>query len=211
MNRVLHIQASPRPADESWSARAAHAFLDAYARHHPDDRITTLELFRATLPAFDQDAAGGKYKLMHGQPLAAAEEQAWDLVREQIARFLAADKLVFSVPMWNFSIPYRLKQYLDILVQPGFTVHFDPQEGYRGLVTGRPALLVLARGSTYAPETPTAAFDFQLPYLKALLGFIGITQLHTVVVEPTLAGGRAAAEAALAKARTELAALAADF
>ena len=85
--------------------------------------------------------------------------KVWKGVERVIEAFKSADKYVFSVPMWNFGIPWRLKQYIDILVQPGSTFRYD-EEGYRGLVTGKRAFLAYARGGEYgAPEAaaPEAA------------------------------------------------------
>ena len=60
--------------------------------------------------------------------------------------FKSADKYLVSLPMWNFSIPYKLKQYIDLLVHRGLTFSFTPEGGYKGLVTGKPLVAVYARG-----------------------------------------------------------------
>jgi len=88
--------------------------------------------------------------------------------------------------MWNFSIPYRLKQYIDIIVQPGFTFTFDADKGYSGLVKGKPLQLLLASGGEYPDGTPMAAFDFQKPYLEMIFRFIGFTDIRSLRVEGTL-------------------------
>ena len=107
--------------------------------------------------------------------------------------------------MWNFNIPYRLKQYIDILVQPTYTFSFSPDEGYKGLVTGKPLFIAYSRGGEYPVGTEGEAFDFQTKYLQLVLGFIGFTDILTVVVEPTLQGGPDLAKerraAAIAQAR----------
>jgi FMN-dependent NADH-azoreductase len=87
------------------------------------------------------------------------------------------------------------------------TFSYTPQEGYKGLVTGRPAVLVLARGGGYAPGSASESYDMQKPYLELILRFIGFTDIRTVIVEPTLAGEEAAAKA-LAAAGTQAAELA---
>jgi FMN-dependent NADH-azoreductase len=93
-----------------------------------------------------------------------------------------------------------LKKYIDILVQPGLTFTYSPAEGYKGLVTGKPALLVLARGGAYGPGTGAESLDLQKPYLETILRFIGFTEIDTILVEPTLMGGREAAAEKLAAA-----------
>jgi FMN-dependent NADH-azoreductase len=107
--------------------------------------------------------------------------------------------------MWNFGIPYRLKQYLDIIIQPTYTFSFSPQEGYKGLVTGKPVFIAYSRGGAYASGSGGEAFDLQTKYLELALGFIGLKDIRTVIVEPTLMGGpevaKAKREDAIAKAR----------
>jgi FMN-dependent NADH-azoreductase len=89
--------------------------------------------------------------------------------------------------MWNFGIPYRLKQYLDIIVQPGYTFSFSPQEGYKGLVLGKPVFVAYSRGGAYPKGSAEEAFDLQTKYFQLALGFIGFTDIRTLIVEPTLA------------------------
>jgi len=188
MPKLLHIQASPMN-DRSFSARAARAFLDAYRRAHPADTVETLDIWTGDVPAFDAAAASGKYKVMRGLPHAEAEARAWSRVVETLSHFKSFDKYLVSAPMWNFGIPYRLKQYLDVIVQPGLTFSFDPKTGYSGLVTDRPIQLILARGGAYPHGSGAAAMDHQRPYLELIFGFIGFTDIRTLVVEPTLAPG----------------------
>jgi FMN-dependent NADH-azoreductase len=185
MAKLLHVQASPM-GDRSFSARAAWAFVDAYAAAHGGDMIETIDLWKTDLPHFDFTAASGKYKILRGMEHSREEAQAWEAVTRLIDHLKSADKLVVSAGMWNFSIPYRLKQYLDIIVQPGLTFSFDPERGYSGLVTGKPLQLILASGGEYPVGTPAAGYDFQKPYLEMIFGFIGFTDIHTLRVEGTL-------------------------
>jgi FMN-dependent NADH-azoreductase len=88
--------------------------------------------------------------------------------------------------MWNFSVPYRLKQYIDVIVQPSLTVAFSPEKGYTGLVTGKPLMLILARGGAYQSGNPLETFDFQESYLRCIFGFIGFTDIRTVYIQGTM-------------------------
>lgn len=175
--------------ERSYSSAVADAFVEAYKKANPKDQIEVLDLFSANLPAFDLMAASGKYKIMHQKERSPEEKQAWEKVVAVIDQFKNADKYVLAVPMWNFSIPYRLKQYIDILVQPGQTFTVDSNGNYKGLVTGKPVYVAYARGGEYAEGTPAAAFDMQKKYLELILGFIGLTDIRSVIVEPTLAKG----------------------
>jgi FMN-dependent NADH-azoreductase len=185
MAKLLHIQASPM-GDLSFSARAARVFVDAYSASHVADTIELLDLWRIELPHFDFTAASGKYKIMRGLPHSGEEARAWEEVTRLIDHLKSADKVLVSTGMWNFSLPYRLKQYLDIIIQPSFTFSFDPDKGYSGLVTGKPLQLILASGGEYPAGTPAAGFDFQKPYLEMIFGFIGFTDIRTLRIEGTL-------------------------
>ena len=186
MAMLLHIKASVR-GDESYSSRVGEAFVKSYMESHPGDTADTLDLSASdAIPEFGAPAAAGKYRILHGEPHAQEEANAWRAVEAAIDRFKGADKLVISCPMWNFGIPYRLKQFFDVVLQPGYTFAFSPEEGYSGLLTGTRAMLILARGGEYAPGSETASFDLQKPYLELVLG---ITDVDCIVVEPTLQGG----------------------
>lgn len=185
MARILYLQASPM-GDRAYSIRAARVFLEAYLAANPHDVIEELDLWRSNLPAFDSIAASGKYKVMRGLDHSEEEAGAWREVVRTIDQLKAADKVVLSTGMWNFSIPYRLKQYIDIVVQPGLTFSFDPAKGYSGLVTGKALQLILASGGEYPAGTPMAGYDFQRPYLEMIFGFMGFTDIRTIRVEGTL-------------------------
>ena len=107
-------------------------------------------------------------------------------MEDVIGQFNGADKYLFSLPMWNFGIPYKLKHYIDVIVQPGYTFSFSPEEGYKGLVTDKPIAVIYARGGAYGPGTGAESYDQQKAYLEHILGFIGFKDFQTLLVEPTL-------------------------
>jgi FMN-dependent NADH-azoreductase len=188
MSTLLYIQASPR-APRSHSIIVADAFIEAYKLTHSEDEIVTLNVFDASIPNFDGLAVQAKYTILHGQSHSGEEQQVWKNIEEVIEQFTSADKYVLAVPMWNFSIPYRLKQYIDLLVQPGYTFDYSEEEGYEGLVVGKPMLAVYARGGEYPPHSEAEAFDLQKKYVELIFGFIGFENIRSVVVEPTLQAG----------------------
>ncbi len=193
MSKLLYIQASPR-AQRSHSIAVADAFIEAYKRKHSDDKIVILNVFDASIPNFDGLAVQAKYTILHGKSHSKEELQAWKEVEKVIEQFTSADKYVLAVPMWNFSIPYRLKQYIDLIVQPGYTFSYSADKGYEGLVVGKPLLAVYARGGEYATGSETEAFDLQTRYIELIFGFMGFKDIRSVVVEPTLQGGPDVAE-----------------
>ncbi len=193
MSHLLYIKASPR-SDRSYAISVADAFIEAYERSHPDDQVTSLDVFYDDLPAFDFEAVSAKYKIMQGKPRDEHDSKVWARIADVIKDFKAADKYVVAAPMWNFSIPYRLKQYLDVLVQPGLTFAVKPDGSYEGLVKGRPLLLVCAQGGSYPPGTPGEAYDFQRRYLELIFRFIGFENIQSIVVDATMMGPEPAAK-----------------
>lgn len=191
MTRVLYIEASPRGAD-SFSSRVAGAFLDSYREAHPDHQVEHLPLFDIELPAFGSEGAGQKMaqigSLMQGGSGIAATGE-WAGVTAEIERLQRADKVLLSSPMWNFSIPYRLKHWIDLVCQPGLTFYVNARGEYVGLIEGRPLQLVLASGSPYAPRFPKpedgTKADFQRAYLEHIGRFLGFTDIRVIKIEPT--------------------------
>ena len=205
MSKLLHIQASPR-GDRSASTTVAKEFLAVYKTKHPDDTIETLDLWKADLPAFEGDRLNAKYAVLSGGTFTDAQKNGWDSLVKITDHFKSADKFLFSVPMWNFGIPYKLKHYVDLLAQPGLTFSFSPDKGYTGLVAGKPAVGIYASGGVYGPGSGMEAYDFQSKYLKVVLGFIGITDLKEVFV-----GGTAMNKDAVEIGRKTAAEFAANF
>ena len=188
MSILLYIQASPR-GQRSHSVAVADAFVETYEQKHPDDQVDILNVFDKSIPNFDGLTVQAKYTILHGKSHSNEEQQVWKDVEKTIEQFTSADKFVLAVPMWNFSIPYRLKQYIDILVQPGYTFSYSPETGYQGLVSGKPILIVFARGGEYPPGSDVEGLDLQKKYLELIFGFIGFTDIRSVLIEPTLQGG----------------------
>ena len=166
----------------------AREFLKVYSEAHPQDEITTLDLWAGQLPEFNGEVINAKYRILHGQSHTAQEAEAWRDVQQVFAQFNSADKYLFSLPMWNFGIPYKLKHFIDVITQPTLAFSFSPADGYQGLVTGKPAAVIYARGGEYSSGPEAAAFDYQKPYFDMWLRFIGFTEIKSILIEPTLAG-----------------------
>lgn len=208
MAKLLYIEASPR-GKRSASVTVAQRFLDVYRAKNPGDTIETLNLWHAGLPEFDGPTIDAKYAVLHGTQPTAEEAHAWKAVIKVADHFKSADKYVFSLPMWNFGIPYKLKHYLDVLLQPGLTFSFTPGVGYKGLVAGKPAVVIYSRGGAYGPGTGAESYDSQSPYVRQALGFIGFTGLKEIFVEPT--GSEKGKEEAIAASTAKATALAESF
>jgi FMN-dependent NADH-azoreductase len=189
MATLLYVEASPRK-DRSASIEVSRAFLEAYRSANPHDEIETLDIWAADLPSFNGEALAAKYAGLNGTPLTTEQKTVWDDIRRLAAPFLAADKLLFAVPLWNFGIPYRLKQLIDLISQKDILFSAD-RNGYQGLLKARKAMVVYARGLDYlstASATPAATYDFQKPYMEMWLRFIGVAEISDIIVEKTLFG-----------------------
>ena len=184
MTTLLYIEVSPRK-ERSYSIKVGNAFLKAYQAANPDHRVDWLDLWKESLPPFDGDMINAKYAVLHGQDPTDGERAAWGEIETIFKRFNDADKYVFSVPMWNFGIPYILKHYIDVINQPGLTFSFSPDAGYAGLVSG-PVAILYSSGGAYHDGSGAEAMDHQKPYFEAWLAFIGITDIKRVIVAPTL-------------------------
>lgn len=186
MTRLLHISASPRGA-ASESLALADAYL-AVASERPDVEIDHWDLWDGSVPGFGPEAAAAKMAVFAGLQPGGTQAVVWDRVVAAFRRLDSADAYLLSVPMWNGGIPYVLKQLIDVVSQPGMIFGFDPQLGYRGLLTGgRKAVLILT-SAVYGPGRPgTFGVDFQRPYLEWWLDWAGIEDVTTIEFRPNLA------------------------
>jgi FMN-dependent NADH-azoreductase len=206
MTKLLYIKASPRP--ESRSVAVADAYLAALKARAPGLSVDVMALWDETLPEFDGDRANAKLAVITGQPHNAIQKTKWDGVIAIVERFKAADIYLFAVPMWNGGIPYRLKQYIDIVHQPGHLWGLDPATGYFGLLQNKKAVLAYT-SEAYGPTAPSPAFgtDHHSTYLRDWLNQAGVTDIAEIRYQPTLLDPDS--EAAFARAKTQAAALAA--
>ena len=185
MTKLLYIEVSPRK-ERSHSIAVAEAFLDAYSAANPDHEIDKMDLWDAELPELNMAMIDAKYRLLAGDELDEREANAWRIVEATFNRVNSADKIVISTPMWNFNVPYKLKHLIDIIIQPDLAFAVV-EGGYEGLVKGKPAMVIVARGGAYPPGSEFYDVDFQKRYLDFLLSFIGFDDIRSLVVEPTLA------------------------
>ena len=205
MTRLLHISASPRGA-KSESLALAETFLSTYQDINPNVEIETWNLWD-DLPEFGPAAAAAKMAVFAGADLDSAEAVAWRDVIATFERFDAADLYLFSVPMWNASVPYKLKQFIDVVSQPGMVFGFDPVDGYTGLLRDKKAAVVYT-SAIYGPgRGPSFGADFQAPFFTGWLNWAGIDDVAEIRFHPTLTGdaaelGRIAREAARDIAKT---------
>jgi FMN-dependent NADH-azoreductase len=151
-------------------------------------------------------ALGAKAKMTvfgGGTPV-GAEGRVWAQARAAFDRFAAADRVLFSVPMWNGGIPYVLKQFIDVVSQPGWIFGVDSATGYQHLLADRGTrVAVVYTSAVWGPALgPEFGRDFQSTYFEDWLRWTGLTDVSEIRFHPTLTGDRAAEDAAaLARAR----------
>jgi FMN-dependent NADH-azoreductase len=184
MAKLIYIESSPRKS-RSHSINVSKAFLETYAKKNPNDSVEKIDLWSEVLPTFSNDVLNAKYSIMHGSDPSADEKIAWGEIESLFRQFNSADKYLFSVPMWNFGLPYVLKHYIDVITQPGLAWSFTPETSYTGLVEGKVAV-IYATGGEYTVGSQTEAFDLQKPAFENWLGFIGLTNISPITIAPTL-------------------------
>lgn len=192
MTTLLVINTSPQGSN-SLSRRLTERFVRSWTAHNPDGAITYRELGNQPIPHVDEDWISAAFT--PSELRTPAGQQALELSDELVAELQHADSVVIGCPMHNLSIPSTLKAYIDHTVRIGITtslVPAKPHSPYEGLLLGKKAYLMLARGGYgYNPGGCYAHMNFQDTYLKEVLGMIGISDVTTVCLEYTTIGGEA--------------------
>ena len=193
MANVLVIQSSPRGSD-SFTRKLVAAIVTELGEKNQSSTVTVRDLALNPLPHLEEVhiAAFRAPPETHGP----AHKDVLMRSDKIIAEVKAADVIVIGVPMYNFSIPSVLKSWIDHLARAGQTFRYT-EKGPEGLVKGKKVYLALASGGIYS-EGPYKAFDFADSYMRAILGFIGVTDVTTFRVEGVAVPAKQ--EAALQKA-----------
>ena len=144
-----------------------------------------MDLWRERLPEFSGPIVAAKYARLAAQAFNDAQRESFAEAERIALRFALADRVLISTPMWNFGIPYKLKQWFDLVIQPGLTFRFDPARGYLPLLKDRPTLVILASGSDFATGMNRGRIDMATPYLREALRFIGVSNVSFVPIGPT--------------------------
>ena len=183
--RLLHISASPR-ARQSESLALAATFVEAYSESHEGVVVDHWDLWDGTLPQFGPDAAAAKMAVFAGRQPEDGPAEAWAQAAAAFERFAGYHRLLFSVPMWNAGVPYILKQFIDVVSQPGMVFGFDPVNGYTGLLRGRKAAVIYT-SAVYGPDRgPAFGADFQRPFFDDWLRWAGIEDITEITFRPDL-------------------------
>lgn len=184
MAQVLYITANPKSIESSVGHRVGQAFLKAYRETHANDDIEEMNVYEEDFPILDGDILSAWEKIRGGIPFSEmchVEKQKINELNQFIDRVASADKYVFVSPMWNWSIPPRLKAFIDSIVVVGKTFHYT-ENGPVGHLIGKKAIHIQVSGGIYSQE-PFTKMDHSHPYLKQVLNIIGIQNVDVLYVE----------------------------
>ncbi len=175
--KLLQIDSSARTS--SVTRRLTTKFAEEWRKNHPDGDVTQRDLSATALPLITDDWIATQ---LEDSKLTSAQRAYLSTSDELIEELAAADTVVIGVPMYNFSIPSSLKAWIDQIVRIGKTVGYGPN-GPQGLLARKKVVVITSRGSAYEKGTAREAFDFQEPYLRHILGFIGLTHVRFIYAE----------------------------
>ena len=198
--KLLHIIASPR-GEKSRTLGISNEFLKALKAENPNLIIEDLDLFKTSLPEVFGYTIDAKYALMSGGILEEKIKTSWEEVSRYSTEFLSYDAYLISCPMWNFTIPYKLKHYIDVIMQAGILFSFTAN-GVEGLALNKKMFCITSRGSDYSESSPMHQLDFQEPYLRSIFGLAGIRDISFINSQP-LDFAPGITQASLEKAKEE--------
>lgn len=192
--KLLQIDSSARAS--SVTRRLTAKFAEEWRMNHADGEVIQRDLSATAFPLITDDWNATQ---IEESKLTPSQRSYLSTSDELIEELKAADTVVIGAPMYNFSIPSLLKAWIDQIVRIGKTVGYGPN-GPQGLLTRKRVVIITSRGGAYGKGTPREALDFQEPYLRHILGFIGLTDVTFVHAE-NQAGKEAAAFFAAAAER----------
>ena len=194
--KLLRIDSSARK--NSISRQLTAEFVQSWRKQHPDGQVVERDLATTHLPHITDEWV----QAVHSDPASHTTEQKLVLATSDalVEELRQADEIVIGAPMYNFAIPAPLKAWIDQVVRAGKTVLFHAS-GPKGLLQGKKVYVITSRGGAFRPGTPTERFDYQEPYLRHILAFIGLTDVTFIHAENQKPGpqGATARTAAIAQ------------
>jgi FMN-dependent NADH-azoreductase len=209
MPNLLHISVSPRGKD-SISRRLGDAAVEAWKAKNPRGRVIERDLAKTPLTFVDVDWIAGAFSPPEYHT--EKHKKALALSNELVSEVLEADEIVLATPMYNFAVPAVLKAWIDHVVRAGETFRYTASGTPEGLLAGqnKKVLVIIASGGSYPEGSPMAALNYEIPYLRFILAYMGITDVRFVHAGGTagVMQGRVSPEQFLAPYRNEIAAIA---
>ncbi|MDB5272808.1 MAG: azoR [Chitinophagaceae bacterium] len=179
MKKVLHIISSPQ-GEASVTKKLGNSIIEKIKAKYPDSILKERNLTTTLFPHLEEVQIGSWFTPAENHT--PEHVQAIKISEEAIAEMQEADIYVIGAPFYNFAIPSTLKAYLDHIVRPGITFRYDENGQPEGFLKNKKAYVAIASSGVYS-EGKFQSFDFVSPYLKFLLGFIGITDVTFIRAE----------------------------
>jgi FMN-dependent NADH-azoreductase len=176
MPTLLHLDASPR-GDYSISRQLSAAAVAAWKDKHPGGKVIVRDLTKTKMTFVDLDWIMGAFS--PPDQVTDDHKNALAISDTLIAELLEADEIVMGTPMYNFTVPAVVKAWIDHVVRAGKTFNYG-SSGPEGLAKGRKMLVAVASGGSYDKASGMEAYNYETPYLRQILGFIGLTDLTFV-------------------------------
>ncbi|HWY06172.1 MAG TPA: FMN-dependent NADH-azoreductase [Candidatus Acidoferrales bacterium] len=181
MATLLKIDSSPM-GENSISRKLTAQFAASWRKAHPGGEVISRDLTKTELPPVNGMWVGAAHTREDSH--SPEQREALAISDTLIAELQKADEYVFGVPMHNFSIPSTLKLWIDQVARAGKTFSYGA-DGAKGLLTGKKATLLIASGGVYEHGTAMESLNFVTPYLRAVFGFLGVTDVTIIAAEGT--------------------------
>ena len=211
MAKLLYIDSSLGKARSESILEVSKTFLESYQETHPNDQLESLNIWDSDLPEMDEQTLDASYAIIHRMNHTPEQVKAWMKVVNLVSQFKAADKYIFTLPMWHLGIPYKLKHYLDLLIHPGQTFQYTFGDQMVGLLTGRPAVVIYSRFDGYGRGSGYENFESQKRFMEKALRLIGFARIHSIVVIEPLPGSQNCSDPDNARAKDQAIRMAASF
>ena len=176
--KLLRIDSSARR--NSISRQLTQKFAEVWKKENPEGEVIERDLAQTTLPLITDEWM----LAAHADPatLTPAQRETLSISDTLVDELLAADTVVIGAPMYNLTVSAPLKGWIDQIVRAGRTVLWSAS-GAEGVLKGKKVFVLTSRGGSFRPGTPTAQYDHQEPYLRHILGFIGLTDVTFIHAE----------------------------
>ncbi|MBO3460024.1 NAD(P)H-dependent oxidoreductase [Aetokthonos hydrillicola Thurmond2011] len=208
MTHILHIDTSPR-GERSISRQLSNEFINIWKTLNSQDTVTYRDLGHHPVAHVNEMWIAAAFS--PPEELTPELSEVIQLSNILVDEFLAAERYVFGIPMYNFNVPSTFKAYIDQIVRFNRTFTFDESGKYQGLVPeGKKMLIFTARGGNFSSEISITNYDYQEPYLKAIFGMVGIRDI-TFIHADKLNLGEDLRQQSLVNARANLKKVAEDW
>jgi FMN-dependent NADH-azoreductase len=179
MPALLHLTVSPR-GTQSISRRLSNAAVEAWKASNPGGRVIERDLAKTPLTFVDVDWIAGAFSPPEYHT--EKHKKALALSDELVSELLESDEIILASPMYNFAVPAALKAWIDHVVRAGKTFRYTAAGTPEGLIAGqnKKVLVIIASGGSYPEGSPTAALNYEIPYLRFIFAYMGITDIRFI-------------------------------